>query len=72
MAAEVRPGSPAAEAGLRDEDVITAIDGQAIESADELQRAIAAREPGDTVEITFWREGARRTVEVSLGTRPDS
>jgi S1-C subfamily serine protease len=82
---EVREASPAAEAGLRaatgsqtvdgqeyptDGDVITALDGESVETSAELQTAIAAREPGDTVTLTVERDGESRSVEVELATRP--
>ena len=70
--AEVRSGSPAAEAGLRQGDVVTGVAGSEIESADELQDAVAEREPGDSLELTVERDGETRTVTVELGTRPAS
>jgi putative serine protease PepD len=53
-------------------DVITAVDGTAITSGAELQSAIDAKKPGDSVSITFTRDGQSTTVQVSLGTRPSS
>ena len=47
--AEVRSGTPAAEAGLQAGDVLTAVDGDAVSSAAALQSAIDARKPGDRV-----------------------
>ena len=85
MVTEVREGTPAAEAGLRAAtgsamvdgqslptggDVITAVDDTAITDGASLQSAIDAKHPGDTVSITFTRDGASKTVQVSLGTRP--
>jgi len=82
---EVRSGTPAEEAGLRPAtgsatvngqeqptggDVIVALDGKEISSSAELQSAVDARRPGDTVSVTVVRSGERRTVEVTLGTRP--
>jgi S1-C subfamily serine protease len=82
---EVRQGTPAAEAGLRagsgsatvdgqsyptGGDVITSIDGKAVATGAELQTAIDSKSPGDTVSITYSRDGKTTTVEVSLGTRP--
>jgi S1-C subfamily serine protease len=87
MVTEVRSGTPAAEAGLKAAtgsttvdgqnlptggDVITAVDGTAITSGAELQSAIDAKKPGDSVSITFTRDGQSTTVQVSLGTRPSS
>ena len=62
--------APAAKGGLRAGDVVTALDGRAISSTDDLQRAVAAHRPGDTVTITYRRDGATHTVQVKLGTRP--
>ena len=85
MVTEVRQGTPAAEAGLRAAtgsamadgqsyptggDVITAVDDTAVTSGADLQSAIDAKRPGDTVTITYTRDGTSTTVEVSLGTRP--
>jgi putative serine protease PepD len=50
--------------------VITAIDGNAVTSSEELQSTIDAKQPGDTVSITYVRDGDRHTVEVRLATRP--
>jgi putative serine protease PepD len=84
---DVRAGTPAKKAGLQPStgeetvdgtqyvtggDVITAIDGQTIETAEQLQRAIDSHKPGDTVELTYWRNGDSHTVDVELGTRPDT
>ena len=68
--AEVRSGTPAAEAGLQAGDVLTAVDGDAVSSAAALQSAIDARKPGDRVILDYLRGGAHRTVTVTLGTRP--
>lgn len=67
---EVRPGSPAEEAGLQAGDVITAVDGEAVPSAEELQRLIESKKPGDEFELTVDRDGATRSVTVTLGSRP--
>ena len=66
----VRDGTPAAHAGLRRGDVITAVDGKHVASVGELQSAIDAQKPGDTVTITYKRNGKQHTVSVKLGTRP--
>jgi len=52
-------------------DVIVAVDGTPVESADQVRPLIAARAPGDTVEFTVDRDGERTTVPVVLGERPD-
>ena len=70
--AEVRPGTPAAEAGLQNGDVVTEVDGESVESADELRQLIDAKRPGDQVELTVQRDGDTQTLEVTLGTRPSA
>jgi putative serine protease PepD len=69
---KVRPGTPAAHASLRTGDVITSINGEKISSVGELQSAIDAHKPGDTVTITFKRADKTHTVRETLGTRPTS
>jgi len=66
----VRQGGPADDAGVRSGDVIVAIDGKAIASGDDAVSAIDAARPGDHLKLTIERDGQRRTIEVTLGTRP--
>ena len=68
LIAKVDAGSPAAEAGLQGGDLITAVDGDAVDSSTDLVAAIRSRHPGDRVEVTFERDGASKTVEVTLGS----
>jgi putative serine protease PepD len=78
-------GSPAAKAGMKAStgsqvvngqqyatggDVITAIDGHSVSSADTLQAEVAGKKPGSTITLTVVRNGSTRTVTVTLGTRP--
>ncbi|MFN3596576.1 MAG: trypsin-like peptidase domain-containing protein [Rubricoccaceae bacterium] len=62
---------PAAEAGVRVDDVITAIDGVPLQDPGAIISAISNRRPGDTVELTLNRGGREQTARVRLGTRPD-
>jgi len=81
---EVRPDTPAEDAGLRAAtgseivdgeqrpvggDVIVAFDGARIESPADLQAAVDSKRPGDTVSLTVLRNGRRVTVEVTLAVR---
>jgi putative serine protease PepD len=68
--AEVRPGTPAASAGLRAGDVALALDGTRVSTSDELSRAVDAHKPGDKVTLRYRRDGKEHTVEVTLATRP--
>ena len=64
---------PASEAGLAGGDLITAIDGQAIDGAEALVEALSSRAPGETVALTVARKGESDalTFEATLGARPD-
>ena len=70
--AEVRTDTPASRAGLQNGDVVTAIDGETVESADELRRLIDSKSPGDSVELTVKRGGDTKTLDVTLGSRPST
>jgi len=59
-------GGPAAKAGLSAGDIITAIDGRAITSPEELIVAIRAQSVGDSVEITYKRGATVKTVTMTL------
>lgn len=65
---EVTSGSPADTAGIKSGDIITAVDGDSITSADGLILAVRSHEVGDTVSVTFVRDGQEQTVQVTLGS----
>jgi putative serine protease PepD len=67
---EVRAGSAAERAGLEPGDVITAVGGTDVANATDLQQAVDARRPGDTLAITYARAGSSHTVQAKLDTRP--
>ena len=65
---EVTEGGPAAEAGIQVGDVITAIGGEKVGSADAAILAVRSHSIGDTVEVTVVRGGEEMTFEVTLGS----
>lgn len=71
LIAGVVEGGPAAEAGLTAGDTVTAIDGTSIGSADALSQAMAQREPGESVTVT-WADasGASHSAQVTLVEGP--
>lgn len=67
----VRPGSPAATAGLQAGDIIIAIGETPVRSQVDLQRALTEKfHPGETAQLRIVRGGAEQTVSVVLGTAP--
>lgn len=69
---ETVAGGPAAEGGLEAGDVITAIDDDQIESAEDLTRTLAGLDPGNEVVIRVVTSDGARTEEVELAQRPVS
>jgi serine protease Do len=67
---EVKEGSPAAKAGLRAGDIITAIDGKPISSAADVIDTVSARSIGSKVGVQVLREGKPENVRVALGELP--
>ena len=65
---EVNEGTPAAEAGIEPEDIITAIDGEPVTTADNLIITLREHAVGDTVKLTIMRGDDQREVEVTLGS----
>ena len=70
--ADVTEGSPADAAGLQAGDVVTAVDGRAINGAGDLSGRIRGHKPGDKVRVEYRRGGDTRSAEVTLGRRPTS
>ncbi len=66
----VRAGSPAATAGLKAGDVITAVDGTKITNANELTAAVTEHQPGETLHLTVTRGGSTLNLSAKLATRP--
>jgi putative serine protease PepD len=69
---QVVPNTPAARGGLRTGDVVIEVEGQRIETGDQLRDAIDAQKPGDELELKVRRGSQERDVTVELGTRPET
>jgi serine protease Do len=65
------PDSPAAKAGLKDNDVITEINGQRVEGAAQFRRMIREIPAGRSVQFTVWRDGRAQTISATLGKSED-
>jgi putative serine protease PepD len=64
----VASGSAAADAGLEAGDVITAVDGRAVSSADDVVARISGMSPGDAVTLSVQRSGSSTTIRATLGS----
>ena len=71
LVADVTPGGPAARAGIRRGDVITALDGRAVTSSARFRNKIAFLAPGTAVRLEVQRGKSAREVQVKLGNLRD-
>ncbi|QDS36940.1 S1C family serine protease [Brevibacillus brevis] len=68
---EVGKFSPAGEAGLRQFDVIVKLDDKNISNSAQLRKYLTmSKKPGDTMEVTYYRDGIQKTAKVKLTTPP--
>lgn len=70
--AEVKPGTAAASTSLQKGDVVVEADGNPVSSADELIIAVRSHDPGDTMELSYMRDGAKHSVTATLGSDADA
>ena len=71
LVASAQDGTPAAKAGLKAGDVITAVNGEPVANARELSRKIAGLKPGTRIELGYVRDGKPQTASVELGVLPN-
>ncbi|HEV2784865.1 MAG TPA: trypsin-like peptidase domain-containing protein [Solirubrobacteraceae bacterium] len=71
LVAAVVPGGPADRAGLRPGDRIVGVGGREVSRSTDVSAAVSARKPGEKVALRIRRGDDERTVNVTLGERPD-
>lgn len=67
---EIVPNGPAAKAGFKDGDVVTAFNGQKITNSRQLQLTVAQTKPGSTVPVDILRNGEPQTLKVTVRRLP--
>ncbi|HEX5861488.1 MAG TPA: trypsin-like peptidase domain-containing protein [Nocardioides sp.] len=65
---QVMPDTPAQDAGLRKNDVVTAVEGDRVTDGIALIVAIRTHQPGETLEFTIERGGEERTIQITLAS----
>ncbi len=70
LVAEPMADSPAAKAGIQARDVITAVNGNAVKDPRDLVMQIGGMAPGAAVNVTVWRDGAEKSISLTLGEMP--
>jgi S1-C subfamily serine protease len=68
----VFPGSPAEKAGLKDGDIVVAVDGEPIDAEHDLSSRVLPHVPGDTITLSVVRAGGTVQIKVTLGTLPSN
>lgn len=69
LVTSVLDGEPAAKAGVKTGDVITAVGGEPVKDTNELLRRIAALKPGESTTLTVLRKGTSLKISITLGQR---
>jgi len=64
---KIVPDSPAAKAGLKENDVVTELNGQRVEGAAQFRRMIHEIPAGRSIQLTVWRDGRTQTISATLG-----
>ena len=70
LVAGVERDSPAAKAGLKPGDVVTALDGKAVRNPRDLARSVADMRPGGKADLKLWRDGAEANLRVDIAAQP--
>jgi putative serine protease PepD len=70
--ASVQTGSPAERSGVQSGDVVTAINGKSISSTEQFIETVDNYAPGQTITLTVKRGGQTKTIQMKLGTRPQT
>ena len=72
LIADIVPNSPAAKAGLKEGDVVTALNGQPVTDANSLKNQVSAFSPGTKLNLEILRDGKTDTVAATTAERPGS
>lgn len=67
---DVQADGPAAKAGLKQGDVVTALNGSTIRDPRDLATQVAGLKAGDTAKLQVWREGREKTLSLTVGSQP--
>jgi serine protease Do len=71
LVTQVMAGSPAEQAGLKKNDILTKIDGQAVKGEESLAKFMASAKPGQEASLTVLRKSKTQTIKVTIGEKKD-
>ncbi|HLV95662.1 MAG TPA: Do family serine endopeptidase [Candidatus Acidoferrales bacterium] len=70
LVASVEKDTPASRAGLKQGDIVLKVNGQTVDSANDLRLLISQSQPGASVNLTIWRDNKTQDVKVTLAELP--
>lgn len=70
LVASVEKDTPASRAGLKQGDIVLKVNGQTVDSANDLRLLISQSQPGTSVNLTIWRDNKTQDVKVTLAELP--
>ncbi len=70
LVAAPQENSPGQKAGIKEGDVVTAVNGETVKDPRDLAKRIATFAPGTKVDVSVWRDGKLRDIAVTLGELP--
>jgi len=71
LVSSVAPGDPAEKGGVKPGDIIVSFDGKAVKELNDLPKIVAATTPGKTIKMKVIREGAQKTLSLTVGKKDD-
>jgi serine protease Do len=71
LVGDVSADTPAARAGLKKGDVILKLNGEPVDSRNQLTLRVSQTQPGTPVNLTIWRDGKSQDVKITLGELPE-
>ena len=71
LVADLTPGGPAEEAGVKRGDIIVEFNGKPIEDMPELPKSVASYAPGTKTQLKVLRNGEPKTLNIQLGELPE-
>jgi Do/DeqQ family serine protease len=71
LLSQVHPRSPAAQGGLQRGDIVTAIDGFAVDDTNGMRYRVATKRPGDALTVRYYRDGVARMASLRVSLPPD-
>jgi serine protease Do len=70
LVTDVKPGTPAAKAGLKSGDVVLQLDGKPVRNASSLSFAVSELKPGTKIKLEVLRNGKNQTIEATTALKP--